>query len=311
MASAFGRLPRKQLDWRSACLFMVADPQWKRKIWITGWVLMLPVIGWPMLLGYRKEAVIRLTRGRSPLLPEWNRREAWIYLREGAKAMLVIHTWFVPLYGWVGWRLLQSPQAAEIPWTIIAGIAVVIPILSTLVIPALVWLGQYGVAAPVFALPEALLISGLFGLATFLIPAGFLNVSRTNQFRNAFKIHWSWPFLWRNFPAYVEAWIGSGLISLVGHFAIPFSPWGIGWAYLGIVFFFNEVPLAKPAANDLAYMDARWFNELRDRYWIQFEVSGQGMLQTSKPVADPADPGELPRQSFRLLRLGWVQVPVA
>ena len=31
---------------------------------------------------------------------------------------------------------------------------------------------------------------------------------------------------------YLEAWVGSGLVSLVGHFSGVLAPWGVVWCYL-------------------------------------------------------------------------------
>src|SRR5580658_9037008 len=64
------RWARVRLDWRSACLFMAVDPSWRRKVWIAGLVLLIPVIGWPAILGFRKEAIFRLVHGNHPVLPD-------------------------------------------------------------------------------------------------------------------------------------------------------------------------------------------------------------------------------------------------
>ena len=59
-----------QLDWRSATLFVVADPQWRQKIIRGGWIVLIPLIGWPIILGYRSKAVFRLIGNQRPLLPD-------------------------------------------------------------------------------------------------------------------------------------------------------------------------------------------------------------------------------------------------
>ena len=60
-----------QLNWKASTLFMATDPDWKRKIFVGGLVLLIPIIGWPAILGYRKVVVERLVDGALPLLPEW------------------------------------------------------------------------------------------------------------------------------------------------------------------------------------------------------------------------------------------------
>jgi hypothetical protein len=77
----------------------------------------------------------------------------------------------------------------------------------------------------------------------FLIPSGFLQVSLTRRYRSAFAFWRAIPFVARNLPLYLEAWWHSSLMSLAGHPALPLSPWGVVWCYLGIVFVFNELLL--------------------------------------------------------------------
>jgi hypothetical protein len=75
------------------------------------------------------------------------------------------------------------------------------------------------------------------------IPAGFLQVSLTRRYRSAFALWRAIPFVLLNFSLYLEAWWHSVLMSLAGHLALPFPPWGVVWCYLGIVFLFNELLL--------------------------------------------------------------------
>lgn len=85
-----------RLDWRSALLFPTADPEWRRKAGIGGLVLLIPVIGWVAVLGYRKEAVFRLIRRDAPVLPDW-RGNGIRFLIEGLKAVAVINTYYLPV----------------------------------------------------------------------------------------------------------------------------------------------------------------------------------------------------------------------
>jgi hypothetical protein len=301
---------RRRLDWRSACLFMVADPAWKRKIWVGGWVLLIPVIGWPAILGYRKDAIVRLVDGASPLLPDW-RAGLWCYFKEGFKALLVINAWFLPAMIWVSVLLAQSPQSAEFPWLWLIAFFLAAPIFSTLAVPALLLIGRYALTEPAISVPELLGIYALFASATFVIPAGFLNVSRTGSFLSAFDVVWLLRTIWRNFAAYLEAWIGSGITSLIGHGCVPFSPWGIVWAYLSIVYFFNEVPTLKDQQDNSGYLEDSWFPVMRSNFWTRFEV--QEKSGTQRYIADcesePAHDSLSPR-SFTAIALGPVSVPI-
>ena len=298
---------RRKLDWRSACLFMVADPAWKNRIWIGGWVLLIPVIGWPAILGYRKEAIVRLVNGDSPLLPDW-RAGLWLYFREGFKALLVINAWFLPAFVWVTVRLTQSPYSGEFPWFWLLAFFLAVPILSTLAVPVLVAVARYALAEPAISLPESLAISALFVAATFVIPAGFLNVSRTGRYLSAFDVPWMLRTTSRNFPAYLEAWIGSSLVSLIGHFCIPVSPWGIVWAYLSIVYFFNEIPTLSDQQDDSEHLKDSWFPVMRSGFWSRFESEKKGVICEHVFADNESDGVSL--QNFTAVVLGPVSVPI-
>jgi hypothetical protein len=116
----------------------------------------------------------------------------------------------------------------------------------------------------VFSDLEALAIGAGFGLMTFLIPSGFLNVSRTGRILSAFDFPQALGRVWRCGREYIEAWAGSGLISLAGHLCVPLSPWGVVWCYLSIVYCFNEVPLAA-GDPEASYLQGSWIRVFRDR----------------------------------------------
>src|SRR5204863_6693750 len=71
--------------------------------------------------------------------------------------------------------------------------------------------------------------------------AGFLQVSMTGRHRAAFAVWRTLPFVARHLRGYCGAWWRSGIMSLAGHLALPLSPWGVVWCYLGILALFNEV----------------------------------------------------------------------
>ena len=117
---------------------------------------------------------------------------------------------------------------------------------------------------------------------TFVIPAGFLQVSLTGRYASAFRYQESLPFLVRNFRAYVLAWYRSIVMSLCGHFAIPYSPWGIVWCYLGIIYCFNRV-LADELARRGELSPDSWFLRL-DRDRIALESVGWRTFRTTIPA---------------------------
>ncbi|MCB0333728.1 MAG: DUF4013 domain-containing protein, partial [Bdellovibrionales bacterium] len=60
-------------------------------------LLLLHPVGWPAVLGYRKELISNLSAGTEPLLPEW-RGNVFYFFVEGLKAMGVIFGYLSPLY---------------------------------------------------------------------------------------------------------------------------------------------------------------------------------------------------------------------
>ena len=82
-----------QLDWNSATQFPVADPDWRRRIIRGGWILLIPLIGWPIILGYRSDAVFHLLKNERPLLPIWECRLGH-YLTRGLQAMIIINLYY-------------------------------------------------------------------------------------------------------------------------------------------------------------------------------------------------------------------------
>ena len=104
---------------------------------------------------------------------------------------------------------------------------------------------------------------------------------------------------------------GSGIISLLGHFCLPLAPWGITWAYLGIVYFFNELPALKPETNDTDYLQESWFTDFRTRYWNRYESSGKRLVRHYVP-REPVEGAHraLPANRFTALQFGPISVPL-
>ncbi|QEL16252.1 DUF4013 domain-containing protein [Limnoglobus roseus] len=245
-------------------LFLLHDPDWRHKVFVGGLLLMIPVVGWFATLGYRKALISRLFQGDRYPLPEW-RGEVWAHIWEGLKAGAVISVQYLPLCFALA-ALLASRDAPFGPRLLTASVFFALfPIFSTLAFPLAVvyWAWPVGVAY-LHPLEAVALLAG-YGAVTFVIPAGFLQVSRRGRYAAAFRYHESLPFLVRNFRAYVLAWYRSGAMSLCGHFAGPYAPWGVVWCYLGIIYSFNRV-LADELARKGELSPKSWFARLdRDR----------------------------------------------
>ena len=222
-----------------AGLLPTLDPHWRQRLWVAGLVLCLPVIGWPALLGYRAGLVRHLRHDHATLLPAWRGRFAE-HLGHGLRAVAVIFGHLAPLYialGVLAWRRGYGPEPGAVA---VASVMLAFPIFATLSFP-LACLHLTLRPEPILPTNACVVALGLWALLVFLVPAGFLAVSRTGRYRDAFAWRWTLPFVWRNLGTYTRAWWYSGLMSLAGHLALPLAPWGVAWCYLAIVALFNEV----------------------------------------------------------------------
>lgn len=290
------------IDLRATCLFMVADPRWKKKIFVGGLVLMLPVVGWPMILGYRKQAIVNVLSGLDPLLPEWRGNYARC-LGDGLKAMGVIFVYVLPvtLLIWATFSERGLPQ--DVSWIGVTLFLLAFPIFLPLAGPTLVLylaLGPERFFQPI----EAVLLASAYAALVFLIPLGFLQVSRTGRFLSAFNLVAAVRLFISNPKAYCVAWIYSGVISLLGHLCIPLSAWGVVWAYLGIVYCFNEILFL--GGKDRQLLEKSQFPFLRDGLWSNYTVERRGPIRTfvARPEARPG------LSSFRTIKIGPVYAPI-
>lgn len=278
-------------------LFLLHDPDWRLKVFRGGLLLLIPFFGWFATLGYRKALIARLYSGVRPPLPEW-RGEAWSHIVEGLKAGAVIFVQYLPL-GLLLAALLITRGARFDPALLAAPLFFTLfPIFSTLAFPLAVvyWTSPWG--ATLLHLEEAAAFLAGYTAITFVIPAGFLQVSATGRYSAAFHYHKSLPFLVRNFRPYLFAWYRSGIMSLCGHFAVPYSPWGVVWCYLGIIYSFNRV-LADELAQRGKLSPESWFTRL-DRDWVALEPLGQRTYLAAVPGAEPCV----------VVRIGPVFVPL-
>ena len=281
---------------------MATDPEWKRKLFVGGLVLLLPVVGWPAILGYRKVVVERLVDGVSPVLPEW-RGNFTKYVLEGFQAIGVIFAYLSPVIIWFVWRLLSSGLGDEVAWNWVAGILLVFPIFAPLVLPLLVTYLVWCVPTPFVSYWEASAMMTSYTALTFMIPAGFLRVSRHRRMWAAFHLVENARLIGRFFRRYCEAWIGSGCIALVGHWAIPFSPWGVMWCYLGIVYAFNEVPFGQ---GDDAYLSDSWIARVDAGLFDRYEVQRSRFMSRYRSLEPSTDY----TSTIKAVRLGCLEIPI-
>ena len=288
----------EDLDVRSACLFPTLDPEWREKLRHAGLVLLIPVIGWPMLLGYRKLTVERILLGSEPVLPDW-RGAHWHCLIEGAKCCGVIATYMLPAtcLFWSFGGGLESYR--ETPILVALAFAVALPIFLPLVLPLAV---VYCAAIPEnpITLEHAAAVMSLYAVGVFLVPMGFLRVSLTRHYLSALNVPACLRIGFGNFRMYLLAWKDSIAISLIGHFAIPFSPWGIAWAYLGIVYCFNEV-LIRSAPGHSQSLGGALQLRLNPEHWSPFCQEASRWIRIYSPTG---------LDGFSTVRLGTYEVPL-
>ena len=300
----------RNLDWTSACLFPVADPEWRTKIRTGGWFLLLPFVGWFAILGYRKAAVFRLIHGQLPILPDWNRGLLY-YTKEGLKAAVVINTYYLPVYVILTCLIISRDASAEFPWLAFGVFFATLPIFSTLAFPIVVTYARFAVTTPVLSTAESIGLGISFAVLTFVIPSGFLNVSETGRILSAFNFRRGLTRIIRFWSRYLEAWVASLLVAAVGHGCPLFLPWGVVWSYLSIVFLFNEVPATTLANQRPEYLQGAWFDTFRHRYWHSFHTTRQSSLwKTYKINRDVHEACQLLPHAFCSITCGPIEVPM-
>jgi hypothetical protein len=242
------------LNLRTISLFMTEDPQWVFAIRHIGWwILLCPPFGWLIALGYRKEVVLCLACNSSSPLPKW--QGAPYLLWEGIKALGVIIVYFSP-YIICAWHW-GSPSG----WNdLYGGLCYVLMSLSLVPItlpltPIIFSLYDHGFS---FTFGESLfLLVSSIGI-TFFIPLGFMRVARRGRFIDALHIFKAASILMRHGRRYVHAWWLSLRLTFSALSLGPFTPWGIAWSYLGIVYSFNHILATSPHSEDRRYYQDGW-----------------------------------------------------
>lgn len=222
---------------RIAALYALRDPKWRSIYRAGGWWLLVPVIGWPVVIGYRRMLVDHLFAPKATALPRF-RGQVGRLLVAGWSAMAVIFGHLLPVYAvFVGLWLARgwTPNA----WTLWCALGFVLwPLWSPLSLPlaigAATWSGWIGSA-------EAALFAAAFGSVVFVVPSALLEVSRTGNYRSALRADRSIARVARAPRAYLRAWA----FGLVGQTLVPFTlvlwPWALFHAYVATVVRFNQL----------------------------------------------------------------------
>lgn len=242
----------------AAGLYLLGDPRWRNRLWIGGLVVVAPLLGWHVVLGFRRALIERLCRGPDEL-PEW-RGSTRRFLVDGLKATGVILAYLAPLHAVAlglalgrGWDPTET--SLWIPAAFLA-LPFLIPLSLPFAMVALTsggWLEQGELAALAIA----------FVLVVYFVPAAFLQVSMTGRFRSALAFWRVFAFLRRRGADYTRAWIASAPIAFAAHVVFPIAPWSIVWAYCSVMFLFNEVLVANGDHGrggwlERARSDPRW-----------------------------------------------------
>jgi len=227
-----------QLRWLEAFRFMTAEPGWRRKLLVGGLLLLVPPLGWPMALGYRKEVAFRLLAGTRSVLPEWCGR--WLsFAKDGCAAVGVILVYFLPFLMVFWFLALDDLATAAAHWAEIALFFTLLPVLVPVFLPLLPPLYFYLFPWIALSLAEQFAVGLVFWGTTFFMPAAFLQVSLHGRFRDAFRVGEVLRLVRRILRPYLEAWGLSIAATVLALGSGPLAPWGIFWSYLVIVHAFN------------------------------------------------------------------------
>jgi hypothetical protein len=245
-------------------------------MWRAGLTMMIPFIGWHMVLGYRLRLAARLMNGPD-LLPSWEGRTAE-FLFDGLKSTSVILAYLSPVYAVTfgvavarGWE----PTLVSL-W--ISAVFLALPFLLPTSLPCAIGiLAWHRYLGPLEA--AALLIA--YASIVFVIPAAFLQVSLTGRYRSAFAVWRIGTFLRRQLNHYSRVWLVGAPIVVAGHGIVPFAPWTVFWMYCSVMYLFNEVLVA-----DGEHGRGGWIDHTRiDPRW-----SGEGRFGTRIVVAAGGEP---------------------
>jgi hypothetical protein len=237
--------------------FMTTAPQWHIIIKHLGKIMIIcPILGWIMALGYRKYVVYNLLHASTPLphhiQTTW--RSNLLLVREGLYAMGVMIYYFSPILLLA--YLLATPchphvaalnHSCEYTQYDISFIThALIFIACSFILPPITLGGTltyYQLYVPWFQLSILLWVGIiiLLMIMTYLIPLAFMQIGRRGYWRDALKIHYCIRLAIQYPSAYFQAWVHGLHLSLCAFTLGLRVGEGIVWSYLGIVYVFNQM----------------------------------------------------------------------
>lgn len=228
------------LDWRWALTFMFGERNWSAALLRGGLILLLlPPFGWHVAMGYRRAVGMAALTGMRPLLPPLG-LNCFSLFAGGFAASTVIAVYSMPslvLFWIAGIHTASDLSQLVLPAIVFFAGVLALPPLAIPLLPP-IYLHLFPDLSPS---PEALAGCGLlFSATVFLLPAAFLNISRTGLVRSAYRIDRAALFIMRNPRLYCEAWALSLVATAVAILLGPFCPWGLFWSYLAILSAFNQ-----------------------------------------------------------------------
>ncbi|MEM6571677.1 MAG: DUF4013 domain-containing protein [Planctomycetota bacterium] len=237
------------IDPHAAGLYSRLDADGDARIRWAGRLVFLPIVGWPMVLGYRKALTDHFFAQTDRAMPEWRGRHVE-HLWNGVRGIGVIQVYAFPV--WVAFvialhRSEFTPGAAT--W-IGAAICLLVPIFTNIVLPiAILAASQPLRGGPYLEPGTALALSTAFHVLIFLVPAGFVRVSATGRFRSAFRLDRTLPLIRRRFGDYLRAWWFGLWMNLPILPLVLFCPWLLFWAYVGSLVLFNQLLTDEPVLD--------------------------------------------------------------
>ena len=123
-----------RVDPHAAGLYVLQDPGWRDELRRGGRILLIPLIGWPMLLGYRRAQVDHFFGSHVTAMPRW-RGSGRRHLTNGLKALAVIGCYTAPAAALRAATLVSRGHAPGALEGIAAAAVALAPILLPLALP--------------------------------------------------------------------------------------------------------------------------------------------------------------------------------
>ena len=178
------------MDFGQAFSFVFQDQEWIKKILIAGVLMIVPFVGWWVVLGWSIEITRRVIAGEDPVLPDW--AEFADFLVKGLKGFVVGLVLAIPLI------LITVPYS------------VVTALLDPSDAEAVIWI--LSICFSCFAL--------IYGVAlAFAIPAAYGQLAATEQIAQSVNPGKLIALIRGNPSAYIIAVLGvivAGIVSIFG-----------------------------------------------------------------------------------------------